>query len=117
MNVKNRRIPDDEPRRTVYDRCRKKAFDAEHKRKLLFNIGQYDKKVVVGKQQYSNLPLARKKASAIKSKVIENLENYLLEFEANAKKNGIKVIWAETGEVAMKEIIDYTKTSKCQNNS
>ena len=39
-----------------------KTFDAEHKRKLLFNIGQYDKKVIVGKQQYSDLPLARKKS-------------------------------------------------------
>lgn len=89
--------------------ARKKASDAEHKRKLLFNITQYDKKVVVGKQQYSNLPLARKKASAIKSKVIENLEKYLLEFESNARKNGIKVIWAETGEMAMKEIIAILK--------
>jgi L-lactate dehydrogenase complex protein LldF len=87
----------------------KKVADPEHKRKLLFNIGQYDKKVVVGKQQYSNLGLARKKASAIKSKVIENLENYLIEFESNAKKNGIKVIWAETGEIAMEEVIAILK--------
>ncbi len=86
-----------------------RVSDPEHKRKLLFNIGQYDKKVVVGKQQYSNLGLARKKASAIKSKVIENLENYLVEFESNAKKNGTKVIWAETGEVAMNEVIAILK--------
>ncbi|HXB13789.1 MAG TPA: lactate utilization protein B [Bacteroidia bacterium] len=86
-----------------------RVSDPEHKRKLLFNIGQYDKKVVIGKQQYSNLPLARKKASAIKSKVIENLENYLVEFESNAKKNGTKVIWAETGEVAMNEVIAILK--------
>jgi L-lactate dehydrogenase complex protein LldF len=86
-----------------------RVSDPEHKRKLLFNIGQYDKKVVVGKQQYSNLPLAKKKASAIKSKVIENLENYLIEFESNAKKNGTKVIWAETGEVAMNEVIAILK--------
>jgi L-lactate dehydrogenase complex protein LldF len=86
-----------------------RVSDPEHKRKLLFNIGQYDKKVVIGKQQYSNLPLAKKKASAIKSKVIENLENYLVEFESNAKKNGTKVIWAETGEVAMNEVIAILK--------
>ncbi len=86
-----------------------KAFDAEHKRKLLFNIGQYDKKVVVGKQQYSNLSLARAKASAIKSKVTENMEKYLIEFETNFKRNGGKVIWAPDAEVAMKEIIDILK--------
>src|ERR1700722_13961761 len=83
-----------------------RTFDPEHKRKLLFNIGQYDKKVVVGKQQYSNLQLARNKASAIKSKVTENMEKYLIEFETNFKRNGGKVIWAPDAEVAMKEIID-----------
>ncbi len=87
----------------------KRTFDPEHKRKLLFNITQYDKKVVVGKQQYSNLPLARKKASAIKSKVTENMEKYLIEFETNFKKNGGKVIWAPDATVAMKEIIDILK--------
>jgi L-lactate dehydrogenase complex protein LldF len=86
-----------------------KTFDAEHKRKLLFNIGQYDKKVIVGKQQYSDLPLARKKASAIKSKVTENMEKYLIEFETNFKRNGGKVIWAPDADVAMKEIIDILK--------
>ncbi|MGP8214718.1 MAG: LutB/LldF family L-lactate oxidation iron-sulfur protein [Bacteroidia bacterium] len=86
-----------------------KAFDVEHKRKLNFNIGQYDKKVIIGKQQYSNLPLARKKASAIKNKVTENMEKYLIEFETNFKKNGGKVLWAPDAEVAMKEIIDILK--------
>ncbi len=86
-----------------------RTFDPEHKRKLLFNIGQYDKKVVVGKQQYSNLQLARNKASAIKSKVTENMEKYLIEFETNFKRNGGKVIWAPDAEVAMKEIIDILK--------
>ena len=32
-----------------------KAFDPEHRRKLTFNISQYDKKVVEGKKQFSNL--------------------------------------------------------------
>lgn len=91
------------------EKAEKKVSDPEHKRKILFNISQYDKKVTVGKQQYSNLELARKKASAIKSKVIENLEKYLTEFEANAKKNGIKVIWAENAEFAMNEIIAILK--------
>jgi len=86
-----------------------KAGDAEHKRKLLFNISQYDKKVVVGKQQYSNLALARKKASAVKTRVTENMEKYLIEFETNFKKNGGKVIWAPDAEIAMKEVIDILK--------
>lgn len=36
----------------------------------------------------------RSAASAIKSNVISNLHNYLLQFEANVKKNGVKVHWA-----------------------
>jgi L-lactate dehydrogenase complex protein LldF len=91
-----------------------KAWDPEHKRKLLFNITQYDKKVVMGKQQYSNLPLARKKASAIKSKVTENLEKYLIEFETNFKRNGGKVIWAEDADMAMREVVEILKRIKAK---
>lgn len=94
---------------TFLEKADKKASDPEHKRKILFNISQYDKKVVVGKQQYSNLEMARKKASAIKSRSIENLEKYLVDFEANAKRNGTKVVWAENAEAAMKEIIAILK--------
>ena len=92
----------------------KRASDPEHKRKLLFNISQYDKKVIQGKKQYSNLPLARKKASAIKTKVIENLEKYLVDFEINFKKNGGKIIWAPDAESAMKEIIDILKKANAK---
>ncbi len=91
------------------EKAAKKVSDPEHKRKILFNNSQYDKKVVAGKQQYSNLEFARKKAAAIKSRVIENLEKYLTEFEINARRNGIKVIWAENADSAMKEIIDILK--------
>ncbi|HXI00088.1 MAG TPA: lactate utilization protein B [Sphingobacteriaceae bacterium] len=36
----------------------------------------------------------REAASAIKSNVISNLHDYLLQFEANVTKNGVKVYWA-----------------------
>ncbi|MBU1820935.1 MAG: LUD domain-containing protein, partial [Bacteroidetes bacterium] len=38
----------------------------------------------------------REAASQIKSNVISNLHDYLLQFEANLKKNGIVVHWADT---------------------
>ena len=50
-----------------------KTADPEHRRKLLFNITQYDKKVVEGKKQYSNLELARQRAAVLKWRSIENL--------------------------------------------
>lgn len=82
----------------------KKAFDANHRRTISFNIGQYDKKVAQGKQQFSNLELARDRASGLRKKVIENLDKYLIEFEANFIKRGGKVIWAQDAAEAMREI-------------
>jgi len=40
----------------------------------------------------------RNLASGIKANVLSNLDNYLIEFEANAQKNGIKVHWASNAE-------------------
>ena len=92
----------------------KKVFDAEHRRKLLHNIAQYDKKVVDGKAGYSNLELARSRASAVKTKVIENLDKYLIEWEANFIKRGGKVIWAQDAEEAMREVVEVLKKVNCK---
>lgn len=81
-----------------------KVFDSEHRRKLSFNISQYDKKVVEGKGQYFDLELAKQRAASIKWKTIENLEKYLTEFESNFSKRGGKVIWAQNAEDAIAEI-------------
>ena len=78
----------------------KKVFDPEHRRKLVFNISQYDKKVVEGKKQFSDLELAKERASVLKAKVIDNLDKYLIEFEANFIKRGGKVIWARDAKEA-----------------
>ena len=42
--------------------------------------------------------LLRETASKIKNNVLSNINNYLIEFEANALKNGIIVHWAADGE-------------------
>jgi L-lactate dehydrogenase complex protein LldF len=86
-----------------------KVFDPEHRRKLAFNILQYDKKVVEGKHQYADIELAKQRAAYIKSKVIENLDKYLLEFEANFTKRGGKVIWARNAEEAITELLAILK--------
>jgi L-lactate dehydrogenase complex protein LldF len=33
----------------------KRSFDPEHRRRLDFNISKYDEKVIIGKQQFSDL--------------------------------------------------------------
>ncbi len=40
----------------------------------------------------------REVASGIKANVLSNLDNYLVQFEENAQKNGIKVHWASDAE-------------------
>lgn len=82
----------------------KKVFDREHRRKILFNIDKYDTKVLEGKQQFSNLELARKRAAGLRNKVIENLDKYLIEFEANFIRRGGKIIWALDAAEATREI-------------
>ncbi|OFY87926.1 MAG: iron-sulfur cluster-binding protein [Bacteroidetes bacterium RIFCSPLOWO2_12_FULL_35_15] len=83
----------------------KKAFDLDHRKTLRYNIGQYNKKVIEGKEQFSNLELAKTRAAARKQKAIENLEKYLIEFEAAFIKRGGKVIWAVDAEEAVKEAL------------
>ncbi len=86
-----------------------KVFDKEHRRKLAFNISQYDKKVKEGKHQFSDLELARQRASNIKWRTMENLEKYLAEFESNFTKRGGKVIWAQDAAEAIAEINNIMK--------
>lgn len=90
---------------TFLQKSEQKAFDAEHKRKLLFNIGKYNDTVVKGKQQYADLEYVRKKAKNLKWKALENLDKYLIEFESNFTANGGKVIWANDDKEALTEIL------------
>jgi L-lactate dehydrogenase complex protein LldF len=92
----------------------KKSFDLEHRKTLLYNISQYDKKVFEGMQQFSNIELAKTRAAAAKQKSIENLDKYLIEFEANFIKRGGKVIWAVDSEEAVKEALKIMKKAKAK---
>lgn len=91
-----------------------KTFDREHRRKLGFNISQYDKKVVEGKAQFSNLELAKTRASALKTRAIENLDKYLTEFESNFRKRGGQVIWAVDAEDAIKQMLQIAEKANAK---
>ena len=86
-----------------------KAMDAEHKRKLSFNIGKYNEVVVKGKKQFADLHFAREKAKNIKWKTIENLDKYLIQFEQNFTNNGGKVIWAQDAAEANQAVLEICK--------
>ncbi len=91
-----------------------RVFNKEHRRKLAFNILQYDNKVVHGKEQYDDLEMARQRASSLKWKVMENLDKYLVEFEANFTKRGGKVIWAQDADEAISEMMRIMKSVKAK---
>ena len=85
------------------------AFDKKHRKTINFNISRYDDAVAKGKLRYTNLGLAKQRASYIKDKVVNNLANYLEEFEKNALKNNIQLIWARNSKEAVSEIINILK--------
>lgn len=92
----------------IYNKFRKdaeiKALDTEHRRKIGYNIGRYDESVKRGKLQYANLELAKQRAAHLKYKAINDIDKYLVEFEANFERNGGKVIWALDTADALREI-------------
>lgn len=53
---------------------------------------------------FSNIELAKQRAAFIKWKVSENLDKYLVAFEASVLRKGGKVLWAHDAENALHEI-------------
>ncbi len=91
-----------------------KAADKEHRRKINFNIGKYNTVVPQGKQQFSDINLAREKAKNQKWKAIEKLDTYLENFEAAITKRGAKVIWAEDAQQALDAIGKICAEKNCK---
>lgn len=91
-----------------------KAADREHRRKINFNIGRYNAVVPQGKQQFSDLSLARERAKNSKWKAIETLDTQLETFEAAITKRGAKVIWAETGAEALEAVKKICEEKNCK---
>ncbi len=91
-----------------------KAADKEHRRKINFNIGKYNAVVPQGKQQFSDLDLARERAKNIKWKAIETLDKQLETFEAIITRRGTKVIWAEDESQALEAIKKICEEKNCK---
>ena len=91
-----------------------KAPDREHRRKINFNMARYNNVVPLGKKQFTDVDLAREKAKNIKWRAIETLDRQLERFEAEITKRGAKVIWAETAEEALNEILEICRTRNCR---
>ncbi|TDO19485.1 LutB/LldF family L-lactate oxidation iron-sulfur protein [Pedobacter duraquae] len=88
------------------EKAEDKVFDLNHRRTINYNIGKYNAAVERGIQKFENLAHSKKKAHAIKWRVMENLDKFLPEFEANFQKRGGKVIWANDAQEAQQEILN-----------
>ena len=86
-----------------------KAFDMKHRRIINYNIGKYDAAVERGLSRMINLENAKRKGHVLKWRVMENLDKFLPEFEANFQKRGGKVIWANDAAEANREILNIIK--------
>lgn len=95
-------------------KAQKKAFDKDHRKIIKFNISRYNNAVIEGKKQYVNLELARKRAEALKQKSINELDDYLIEFEGKFTERGGKVIWAPEAKDAIKEILSILKKHRAK---
>lgn len=91
-----------------------KAADKEHRRKINFNIGKYNAVVPLGKEQFSDIHLARERAKNIKWKAIETLDVQLETFETAIMKRGAKVIWAEDTQQALEAIRKICQEKNCK---
>ena len=81
------------------------SVDKESREKTAFNISQYNTEFGKAKTQYAEFELAKERAAAIKYKILNELDKYLIEFETNFVKRGGKVIWARDEEEAIREIL------------
>jgi L-lactate dehydrogenase complex protein LldF len=91
-----------------------KAADRDHRHKINFNIGKYNTVVPQGKQQFSNVHLAREKAKNLKWKAIETLDKQLENFEIAVTRRGAKVIWAEDAQQALEAIGKICSEKNCK---
>ncbi len=82
------------------------SLNSEYRKTITHNLKQYKKAVNKGRDFYSSLDNAKSSASKVKDYVLNNLDKLLIEFEKNAIKNGIEVLWASTINDAVEHVID-----------
>ena len=90
------------------------AFDKRHRATIKFNISKYDVAVERGRKRYSDLALAKERGSYIKSKAINLLPDYLVEFEKNSQANGTTVLWAQDADEAIQAVQQILKENEAK---
>ena len=79
--------------------------DKELREKISAAAEHHRKAFEEGQKQYVHPGIARQRAAFTRWKAIENLDKYLIEFEAAFIKTGGKVVWAQDAHEATDEIL------------
>lgn len=94
---------------TFRKQAEEKAFDNKHRTTIRFNMGRYHNAFQKGLLQYNDLDKARRIASNIKRKALNNLDRYLIDFEQHFTEAGGKVIWAVDAKEAQQALLKICK--------
>jgi L-lactate dehydrogenase complex protein LldF len=82
-----------------------KSIADKDKRQFIAPVLNYqDESRIASLKDFSNIELARQRAAYTKWKVTENLDKYLVDFEASVMRRGGKVVWAFDAQNALSEI-------------
>lgn len=94
--------------------AKEKAFDLNHRETLRFNISRYNQALERGKLRYSDLESAKSYVANLKRQVLSRWDEYLLEFEEKASKNGIIIHWACDSQEAISHLRQIIKDKNAQ---
>ncbi|WP_037495246.1 LUD domain-containing protein [Sphingobacterium deserti] len=86
-----------------------KSFDQSHHALMRASTEKYLATLKKGTTKFVDLQNSKKKTHLIKWKTLENLDRYLLDFEANFTRRGGKIVWANDAEEARQEILRITQ--------
>lgn len=70
------------------------------------NTNTYNQKYSIGVKQFDDLKACKERISFLKTKSINNLDKYLLEFESKFIRNGGAVYWADTADDVIRILLE-----------
>lgn len=92
--------------------AQKRVEFVDMKRKLEHNIDKWAEQLPAGQGQFRDLEQIKTLANSRKKHALKHLAYYLEQFEKQATKNGIKVLWAENSKDALGYISKICRRKK-----
>lgn len=92
----------------------KKIAAVDFRERISISLNTLEERRIKSLSTFSNLELARLRAAYTKWKVNENLDKFLIDFEASIVRKGGKVVWAYDKANAQNEIFQIIQKLKCE---